>query len=125
MTSQLGIVAAATTPALPTAAGFTSPAAAAALTGGFPIAVSQSPAVSNILEYIYNMKGALVSKAHYEQDGATMLKSFRYPEHGLGNLALSNGQPLCESIISIQENSLLSSIHIVTLVSKNLKNDLI
>ena len=51
MTSQLGIVAAATTPALPTAAGFTSPAAAAALTGGFPIAVSQSPAVSNILEY--------------------------------------------------------------------------
>ena len=71
------------------------------------------------------MKGALVSRAHYEQDGATILKSFRYPEHRLGNLALSNGQPLCESIISIQENSLLSSIHIVTLVSKNLKNDLI
>ena len=97
MTSQLGIVAAATTPALPTAAGFTSPAAAAALTGGFPIAVSQSPAVSNILEYIYNMKSALISAAHYEQDGATtcMLKSFSYPEHGLGNLALSDGKVCC------------------------------
>ena len=95
MTSQLGIVAAATTPALPTAAGLTSPAAAAALTGGFPIAVSQSPAVSNALEYIYNMKSALISAAHYERDGATMLKSFNYPERGLGNLALSNGKVCC------------------------------
>ena len=95
MTSQLGIVAAATTPALPTAAGFTSPAAAAALTGGFPIAVSQSPAVSNIPEYIYNMKSALISAVHYEQDGATMLKTFNNPERGMGNLALSNGKVCC------------------------------
>jgi len=41
MTSQLGIVAATT----PVPGPFTSPAAAAALTAGFPIAVSQSPAL--------------------------------------------------------------------------------